>query len=208
MSRPKIGHGQLSRKPHERARARSERRCSEDALRLLGCNLFKAAGLDAEKAECVARLLVLTDMMGRSTTALPSATPISSRSSTAAWTRSGGPQTVRDSGSIIVWDGEYLPGLWLMDRALSLGFERLPQHGVVTFAIRRSHHIGCLAAIAKQATDRGYFVMIASSGPHTKAVAPFGGTQDCLVRIPLRSAFRRRRRPFWSISARRSRRSR
>jgi L-lactate dehydrogenase len=153
-----------------------ELRCSEEALRRLSFNLFKTAGLDAEKAECVARLLVLTDMMGRSTHGLAQCGAYLEQVVDGGMTRSGGPQTVRDSGSIIVWDGDYLPGLWLMDQALSLGFERLPQHGVVTFAIRRSHHIGCLAAIAKQATDRGYFAMIASSGPHTKAVAPFGGT--------------------------------
>ena len=29
--------------------------------------LFKATGMDAEKADCVARLLILTDMMGRRT---------------------------------------------------------------------------------------------------------------------------------------------
>jgi len=32
-----------------------------------------------------------------------------------------------------------------------------------------------LAALAKAATDRGLYVMIASSGPHSKFVAPFGG---------------------------------
>lgn len=167
----------------------AELRCSEDALRRLGFNLFKAAGLDAEKAECVARLLVLTDMMGRTTHGLAQCDAYLEQVSNGGMTRSGAPHTVRDSGSIIVWDGDYLPGLWLMDRALALGFERLPQHGVVTFAIRRSHHIGCLAAIAKQATDRGYFAMIASSGPHTKAVAPFGGTQGLFSPNPVAVGF-------------------
>ena len=69
------------------------------------------------------------------------------------------------------------------------GIERLPQHGVVTFAMRRSHHIGCLAALAKQATDRGYFAMIASSGPHTKAVAPFGGKQGLFSPNPFAVGF-------------------
>ena len=76
-----------------------------------------------------------------------------------------------------------------MDQALALGCERLPQHGVVTFAMRRSHHIGCLAALAKQATDRGYFAMIASSGPHTKAVAPFGGRQGLFSPNPFAIGF-------------------
>jgi len=103
--------------------------------------------------------------------------------------KTGGPETVRDTGSTIVWDGGYLPGLWLMDQALRLGFERLPRHGVVTFSMRRSHHIGCLAALAKQATDRGYFAMIASSGPHTKVVAPFGGKQGLFSPNPFAVGF-------------------
>jgi len=77
----------------------------------------------------------------------------------------------------------------LMQRALSLGFERLAAHGVFTLSMRRSHHIGCLAALAKQATDRGYYAMIASSGPHTKAVAPFGGKQGLFSPNPFAFAF-------------------
>ena len=125
----------------------------------------------------MAQQLLLTDMMGRRTHGLAQCAPYLEQLTHGGMTKSGAPITVRDSGPTIVWDGNYLPGLWLMDHALALCCERLPQHGVVTFAMRRSHHIGCLAALAKQATDRGYFAMIASSGPHTKAVAPFGGRQ-------------------------------
>ena len=52
----------------------------------------------------------------------------------------------------------------------------MPQHGVVTFAMRRSHHIGCLAALAKQATDRRLLRhdrLLRARTP--SAVAPFGG---------------------------------
>jgi LDH2 family malate/lactate/ureidoglycolate dehydrogenase len=89
----------------------------------------------------------------------------------------------------VVWDGRYLPGLWLMQRALSTGFERIAECGVFTFAMRKSHHIGCLAALAKQATDRGYYAMIASSGPHTKLVAPFGGKQGLFSPNPFAFGF-------------------
>jgi L-lactate dehydrogenase len=114
-------------------------------------------------------------MLGRKTHGLAQAPAYLDQLAKGAMTRSGSPGVIRDTGPTIVWDGRYLPGLWLMDRALELGFERLPRHGVVSFAMRHSHHIGCLAALAKQATDRSFYVFIASSGPHTKAVAPFGG---------------------------------
>ena len=38
-------------------------------------------------------------------------------------TKSGEPDIIRDTGPTIVWDGRYLPGLWLMDRAIGLALD-------------------------------------------------------------------------------------
>lgn len=159
------------------------------ALAALATRLFTAAGMDAAKAASVADLLLLTDMMGRGTHGLAQCPAYLDELANGRMTGSGEPETVRDTGATVVWDGGYRPGLWLMQRALELGFERLPEHGVFSFAMRRSHHIGCLAAIAKQATDRGYYAMIASSGPHTKVVAPFGGKEGLFSPNPFAFAF-------------------
>ena len=160
-----------------------------DALSKLASDLFIAAGMDADKSGCVADLLLLTDMMGRHTHGLAQCGAYLDELVGGRMTATGVPETIRDTGSTAVWDGNYLPGLWLMQRALSLGFERLAAHGVFTLSMRRSHHIGCLAALAKQATDRGFYAMIASSGPHTKAVAPFGGKQGLFSPNPFAFAF-------------------
>jgi L-lactate dehydrogenase len=101
----------------------------------------------------------------------------------------GQPEVLRDTGPTVVWDGGYRPGLWLVEQAMALGFERLAAHGTFTLAMRRSHHIGCLAALAKQATDRGLFVMLASSGPHSKIVAPFGGREALFSPNPFAVGF-------------------
>src|SRR3954447_10525391 len=61
--------------------------------------------------------------------------------------------------------------------------------------MRHSHHIGCLAALAKAATDRGYYVFIASSGPHTKAVAPYGGRAGLFSPNPFAIGFPTRDAP-------------
>lgn len=158
-------------------------------LAALAARLFSAAGMDADKAASVADLLLLTDMMGRATHGLAQCPAYLGELVNGRMTGDGEPETVRDTGATLVWDGGYRPGLWLMRRALELGFERLPEHGVFSFAMRRSHHIGCLAAIAKQATDRGYYAMIASSGPHTKVVAPFGGKEGLFSPNPFAFAF-------------------
>ena len=152
-------------------------------------SLFIAAGLNHERAESVARLLVLTDMMGRFTHGLAQCKNYLDQIARSDMPATGDYSVIKDTGSTIVWDGGYLPGLWLVEKAMQLGFERLPQYGVVTFSIRRSHHIGCLAALLKQATDRGYYAMLLSSGPHGKYVAPFGGTEALFSPNPIGIGF-------------------
>jgi L-lactate dehydrogenase len=98
---------------------------------------------------------------------------------------SGAPEVVRDSGATVVWDGGYLPGLWLMSRAIDLAVERAAEVGVVTVAIRRSHHIGCLAALTRQAAERGCVALIANSEPAARRVAPYGGTEALFTPNPL-----------------------
>lgn len=160
-----------------------------DALLCFARDLFLAAGLDAEKADAVADTLLLTDLLGRPTHGLAQCAPYLDELASGGMSATGMPETVRDTGATVVWDGAYLPGLWLMREAMALGFARLPQCGVFTLAMRRSHHIGCLAALAKQAADRGYYALLASSGAHTKAVAPFGGKQGLFSPNPLAFAF-------------------
>lgn len=164
-------------------------RFDADDLTRFAQALFQSAGLNPERAESVARLLVLTDMMGRFTHGLAQCKNYLDQIVRQDMPASGDYTVIKDTGSTIVWDGGYLPGLWLIEKAMHLGFERLPEHGVVTFSIRRSHHIGCLAALLKQATDRGFYAMLLSSGPHGKYVAPYGGTEALFSPNPIGIGF-------------------
>jgi LDH2 family malate/lactate/ureidoglycolate dehydrogenase len=159
------------------------------SLAAFAAALFRAAGMEAEKAESIGRILVLTDMMGRRTHGLAQAGNYLAEVEKGGMATTGQPEVLRDTGATLVWDGGYRPGLWLVEQAMAEGFARLPQHGVFTCAIRRSHHIGCLAALAKAATDRGLFVMLASSGPHSRIVAPFGGRQALFSPNPFAIGF-------------------
>lgn len=167
----------------------SMQRFDADDLTRFAQTLFESAGLNPERAESVARLLVLTDMMGRFTHGLAQCKNYLDQIVRQDMPASGDYTVIKDTGSTIVWDGGYLPGLWLIEKAMHLGFERLPEHGVVTFSIRRSHHIGCLAALLKQATDRGFYAMLLSSGPHGKYVAPYGGTEALFSPNPIGIGF-------------------
>ncbi len=146
--------------------------------------LFAAAGMEPDKAHTTARLLVLTDMLGRRTHGLALASLYVVQLEKGQMTPGGEPECVKDTGAVVVWDGNYLPGLWLVDRALDLAFGRIATHGVVSVAIRRSHHIACLAALVKQATDRGYLAILATSDPAFGFVAPYGGREPLLTPNP------------------------
>lgn len=157
---------------------------STNALTQFAHRLLCAAGMAEAKATTVARLLVQTDMMQRHTHGVALIPLYIDQLRADLMTMDGQPEVVKDTGSTVVWDGNYLPGLWLMDQALNLAFERVPEHGVVTFAIRRSHHIACLAALVKQATDKGYVAILATSDPSGKFVAPFGGRDPVMTPNP------------------------
>lgn len=146
--------------------------------------LLAAAGMDADKAAATSRLLVLTDAMGRRTHGLAMLPLYLTELDKGGMARSGGPQVLKDNGHVAVWDGRYLPGLWLVERAIEQAMPRAAQFGIAAITIRRSHHIGCLAALVKQAADRGFVALIANSDPAGKRVAPYGGTEALFTPNP------------------------
>lgn len=155
-----------------------------EALTLFGRELFGASGMDNEKAETVARLLVLGDMMGRQTHGMALAPLYLDQLEKKLMQPTGQPVSIKDTGSTVLWEGNYMPGLWLVDQAMQLAFARIGEHGVVTIVIRRSHHIACLAALIKQATDRGYLAILANSDPSGRFVAPYGGKEPLMTPNP------------------------
>jgi LDH2 family malate/lactate/ureidoglycolate dehydrogenase len=157
---------------------------SVEALEAFARALLQAAGMDSAKAQTVARLLVLTDGMGRRTHGLAMAALYLADMDKGGMQLTGEPTIIKDNGISAVWDGHYLPGLWLVEQALEAAMPRAAQHGMAAIAIRRSHHIGCLAALVKQAADRGFVAQIANSEPSAQRVAPYGGTEALFTPNP------------------------
>ena len=147
-------------------------------------DLLAAAGLEREKAQTVARLLVLTDMLGRPTHGValcPLYVEQLERGADDAERRAGVAARQRRRRGL----GRQLPAGPLAGAAGARHrLERVATHGVVTFAMRRSHHIACLATLVKQATDRGCIAILATSDPAFGFVAPFGGREPLLTPNP------------------------
>ncbi|MGX9936567.1 Ldh family oxidoreductase [Advenella kashmirensis] len=159
-------------------------RHSIDQLVGFGTQLFESAGMDAEKAQKVAQLLVLSDAIGRRTHGLALVPLYLSELSSGGMRPTGDFEIISDRRAALVLDGHRLPGLWLVDKAINLAAARIRDCGVVTVAIRHSHHIGCLAALARQATERGLVITLASSEPSAKRAAPYGGKEALFTPNP------------------------
>jgi len=147
--------------------------------------LFRAAGLDAEKARATAEHLVEADLMGHTTHGLAQIPGYLEEIEAGLMAKTGEPRVVADRGAAITWDGGTLPGIWLTDKALALASERARRHGLAAVAIGRSHHIGCLAVYLRKATEQNLMVIIASSDPSEATMAPFGGLAPVFTPDPI-----------------------
>ena len=154
-------------------------------LRAFGTALFRSAGLDGDKPEISATVLVDADIMGHTTHGLALAPRYLQDIESGSMAKSGDPTMVSDRGACVCWDGQRLPGVWLVSNAMDLAVERAGQYGTVTVAIGNSHHIGCLAAYLPRATDRGYLAIVSSTDPSQRTVAPFGGRQPLFTPNPV-----------------------
>src|SRR3954469_23227828 len=113
--------------------------------------LFAAAGCDGDKPATIAAALVEADLLGHTTHGLQLAPAYLAELEAGGMTAAGEPEVVADRGAAVTWDGRRVPGVWLAAKAVALAVDRAPAHGVVTVVVRRSHHIGCLAAFLQTA---------------------------------------------------------
>jgi L-lactate dehydrogenase len=151
--------------------------------------LLEAAGVEAEKARDVAQILVEGDLLGHDTHGLALLAPYLAQIEAGTMAKSGEPSVVNRRAATEAWDGHRLPGPWLVLRALERAIALARECGTGTIVIRRSHHIACLAAYLRRATDRGFVVQVLCSDANAASVAPFGGTEAVFTPNPLAIGF-------------------
>ena len=148
-------------------------------------SLLVAAGLDRDKATDVAQVLVDGDLLGHTTHGLQLLAPYLREVESGAMRKTGEPTILAQRGAAQTWDGDRLPGPWLTLRALDAAAAMAKASGTGTVSIRRSHHIACLAAYLKRATDRGLMMLLTCSDPAVCSVAPFGGVTPVFTPNPI-----------------------
>jgi LDH2 family malate/lactate/ureidoglycolate dehydrogenase len=147
--------------------------------------MLAAAGLDADKATTSAEILVEGDLMGHTTHGLALLGQNLDEAQAGRMLGTGEPEIVAATPSIETWDGRRLPGPWLVRRAADRASANAAEIGLAGVVIRKSCHIGCLAAYLKRVTDRGQIMLLFSSDPSTISVAPTGGTKRIYTPNPM-----------------------
>jgi len=109
----------------------------------------------------------------------------------------GGPLTVvAETPGTAVLDGGWNFGAVVAREAARIAVAKATAVGVAAVAIRRSHHIGRLAATCRQVAAAGMVsTLVANNHGIAAAVAPWGGTQRRLSTNPMAYGFPHRDRP-------------
>ena len=157
----------------------------QPALQAFAVSLLQKAGLAAPRATIVAATLIEGDMLGHTTHGLALLPGYLAALMDGTMRAEGDPETINDRGATLLLDGRRLPGPVLVHHAIDLAMARVAQHGTVTVVIRRSHHIGCLAAYLERVTAAGQMIILMSSDPNVASVAPFGGTRAFITPNPI-----------------------
>jgi L-lactate dehydrogenase len=162
----------------------------------LARKILAAAGLEPEKAEVVARGLLEGDLLGASTHGLALLPGYVDELQNGEMTATGSPEVLSDFGATALWDGRYLPGVWLTREAGLEASRRAATFGVGLVTIRRSHHIACLGQYLLAAVERQEIMLIYSSDPSDSHVAPYGGVSALLTPNPIAVGIPAKPRPI------------
>ena len=160
-------------------------RYAASALTAFAEQILVASAMEAGPARDVARILVEGDLLGHDTHGLQLLSSYAGAVSEGSMLGGGDPIVVAERASVLTWDGRRLPGPHLVLRALDWAMSRAREHGVATVVIRRSHHIGCLAAYLEAPARDGLLVSLQCSDPAHGTVAPFGGATPVFTPNPI-----------------------
>ena len=158
-------------------------------LMKIASDLLVAAGLEADISAVVADTLIQADLMGHDTHGLALLAPYLRELDNGTMANAGVPLVVSDRPAALLWDGQRLPGPWLLHLGLLELMPRARKCGTASLVIRRSHHIACLAVYLEHAAEAGFVATLASSDPQVQSVAPHGGTVPLMTPNPIGYGF-------------------
>jgi L-lactate dehydrogenase len=121
-----------------------------DSLIRFATNVLQTNGMQQDMAQDVAEVLVEGDLFGHDTHGLALLKPYVDVLKKGNLKGSGEIDIVSQRAAVASWDGGYLAGPWLVRRGLDWARKVAKEYGTASLVIRRSSHIGALAAFLEQ----------------------------------------------------------
>lgn len=159
------------------------------ALTCFAQQLLQKVGLNDDKATAVADILMQGDLMGHTTHGLAQLPAYLAALESGQMRAVGEPIVLNDYPAAQTWDGQRLPGPWLVLKAMELAAKRARTQGTGTVVIRRSHHIASLASFHERITKQGLMMILTCSDFNSASVAPFGGLDAVFTPNPISIGF-------------------
>jgi len=160
-------------------------RYSPDDLHAFTAALFVGAGLAGDRARVMATTFVEADLLGFTTHGLQRV-PINLQWLQDGETRRDGePRTLRDRPAAFSWDANFLPGPWVVHRAVSEAAARARSHGLAAATLQRCTHVACLAAHLLPLVEQQLVGMLVVSTPNERFVSPFGAREAVFSNNPI-----------------------
>ncbi len=156
-----------------------------EALNRIAREILEAAGVPAAPAAAVAAGLLQADLYGHRTHGLQLLGDYVEALEEGSMTRDGAPQVVSSHGAVETWDARRLPGVWTTGLAIDRATALADQLGLGAVALRRSHHIACLAAFLEEPARAQTFILVFTSDPSAAMVAPYGGITPVTTPNPI-----------------------
>ena len=161
------------------------KRYAADNLLDFAESLCLASGMGQGQTSAVAQILLEGDLLGHNTHGLQLLAPYLNALGKGAMRAEGDVTVLSERAAIALWDGHYLPGPWLVCKAIETAQEMARQCGTGTVVIRQSSHIGALAAYLEAPARDGFLIQILCSDPSVASVAPFGGSTPVYTPNPM-----------------------
>ncbi|WP_444910091.1 Ldh family oxidoreductase [Microbulbifer sp. TRSA005] len=158
---------------------------SSTELRDFASALFQRVGLAKDRADIIANVFLQADLLGFTTHGLHRVVSNLEWLQSGESKLSGEPKVLSDRRNCFNWDAQFLPGPWVLSKAIEQALSRVSEQGVVTATIRRSQHIACLAAYLPQVIEAGYVAILTCSTPGENTVSPQGGIDPLFSANPL-----------------------
>ena len=147
--------------------------------------MFEAVGLDSARAGVMASVFLEADLLGFTTHGMNRVASNLDWLQRGESRKQGEPVIIADCGNLFNWDADFLPGPWVVTKAIEQCMERVAERGIVCATIRRSQHIACLGAYCPQIAEAGYVALITCSSPNENNISAFGGIEPIFSANPL-----------------------